>query len=226
VKFVVFRLPSSSFTTFTPAIECHGLSDSLHHLGIPCGLRGQYVYSAFPPGAPSQPIIPPLGKMLVILRDGRKLHGVLRSYDQFGMCAAATVHSAFPTTVPHSRLRSEPRPRGHSRANIPRERLCRELARTLSHSRRERRPPRRNRAYSPPPLPTLFLFCLPNHPDVSEKKDLDLEDDVPVRQVDYSVLEAYHKNDIIVKKRREEIKSQVLYEQKGFCKEGGEGDGY
>lgn len=24
------------------------------------------------------------GKMLVILRDGRKLHGVLRSYDQFG----------------------------------------------------------------------------------------------------------------------------------------------
>lgn len=25
-----------------------------------------------------------LGKMLVILRDGRKLHGVLRSYDQFG----------------------------------------------------------------------------------------------------------------------------------------------
>ena len=26
-----------------------------------------------------------LGKMLVILRDGRKLHGVLRSYDQFGI---------------------------------------------------------------------------------------------------------------------------------------------
>jgi len=26
-----------------------------------------------------------LGKMLVVLRDGRKLHGVLRSYDQFGM---------------------------------------------------------------------------------------------------------------------------------------------
>ena len=25
-----------------------------------------------------------LGKMLVVLRDGRKLHGVLRSYDQFG----------------------------------------------------------------------------------------------------------------------------------------------
>jgi U6 snRNA-associated Sm-like protein LSm1 len=57
-------------------------------------------------------------------------------------------------------------------------------------------------------------------------KDLDQEDDIPLQQVEYNVLEAYHKNDIAVKKRREEIKSQVLYEQKGFCKEGGEGDGY
>jgi small nuclear ribonucleoprotein (snRNP)-like protein len=27
--------------------------------------------------------------MLVVLRDGRKLHGVLRSYDQFGMSVAS-----------------------------------------------------------------------------------------------------------------------------------------
>ena len=31
------------------------------------------------------------GKMLVILRDGRKLHGVLRSYDQFG--TSSLLHS-------------------------------------------------------------------------------------------------------------------------------------
>ncbi len=49
---------------------------------------------------------------------------------------------------------------------------------------------------------------------------------MPLRQVEWSVLEAYHKQDIADKKLREEAKSQILYEQKGFCKEGGEGDGY
>jgi hypothetical protein len=44
--------------------------------------------------------------------------------------------------------------------------------------------------------------------------------------VDYNVLDGYHKSDAEAKKRREEVKAQVLYEQKGFCKEGGEGDGY
>jgi U6 snRNA-associated Sm-like protein LSm1 len=44
--------------------------------------------------------------------------------------------------------------------------------------------------------------------------------------VEYAVLESYHKNDIVIRKRREEIKSQALFEQGGFCKEGGEGDGY
>jgi U6 snRNA-associated Sm-like protein LSm1 len=49
---------------------------------------------------------------------------------------------------------------------------------------------------------------------------------VPLQQVDYSVLDPYHKRDIAHKKAREDFKSKVLYEQKGFCKEGGEGDGY
>jgi U6 snRNA-associated Sm-like protein LSm1 len=49
---------------------------------------------------------------------------------------------------------------------------------------------------------------------------------VPLQQVDYSVLDPYHRRDIANKKAREDIKSKVLYEQKGFCKEGGEGDGY
>ena len=57
-------------------------------------------------------------------------------------------------------------------------------------------------------------------------QDLDAEDETPLRRVEYNVLEPYHKNDIDVKKKHEDVKSQVLFEQKGFCKEGGEGDGY
>ena len=57
-------------------------------------------------------------------------------------------------------------------------------------------------------------------------QDLDREDDVPLRQVEYNLLASYHKRDAETKKEREEAKSQILYEQKGFCKEGGEGDGY
>jgi U6 snRNA-associated Sm-like protein LSm1 len=58
-------------------------------------------------------------------------------------------------------------------------------------------------------------------------QDLDLEDEIPQRrQVDYAALEPYHKTDVEMKKQREEVKAQILYEKKGFCKEGGEGDGY
>lgn len=57
-------------------------------------------------------------------------------------------------------------------------------------------------------------------------KDLDLEDDVPLRPVDYNALEPYCKNDVERKRLHEEMKSQILYEKKGFSKEGGEGDGY
>jgi U6 snRNA-associated Sm-like protein LSm1 len=55
---------------------------------------------------------------------------------------------------------------------------------------------------------------------------LDQEDDTSLEQVEYSVLEPYHKNDIATKKHHDERKSKVLFEKKGFCKEGGEGDGY
>lgn len=49
---------------------------------------------------------------------------------------------------------------------------------------------------------------------------------MPLRQVEYSVLEPYHKNDTVEKKAEEDLKAQVLYEHKGYCREGGEGDGY
>ena len=58
------------------------------------------------------------------------------------------------------------------------------------------------------------------------QQDLDQEDDVPLRQVDYKQLDVYYRQDVAVKKQREESKAKILYEQKGFCKEGGEGDGY
>ena len=58
------------------------------------------------------------------------------------------------------------------------------------------------------------------------QQDLDQEDDVPLHQVDYKQLDDYYQQDIAAKKQREEVKAKILYEQKGFCKEGGEGDGY
>lgn len=58
------------------------------------------------------------------------------------------------------------------------------------------------------------------------QQDLDKEDEVPLRQVDYRSLEPYVKNDTELKRQRDEAKAKVLYDKKGFCKEGGEGDGY
>ena len=57
-------------------------------------------------------------------------------------------------------------------------------------------------------------------------QDLDQEDDVPLRQVEWELLEPYHRQDIANKKNRDEFKAKILFEQRGFCKEGGEGDGY
>ncbi|KAL0951124.1 hypothetical protein HGRIS_007860 [Hohenbuehelia grisea] len=117
-------------------------------------------------------------KMLVVLRDGRKLHGVLRSYDQFA-------NLVLEDTV---------------------ERIYHEDAFAESFH-------------------GLFLIRGENVVLLGEI-DLDQEDDVQLRQVDYALLEQYTKHDAEIKKQKEEVKSQVLFQQKGFCKEGGEGDGY
>ncbi|KAI0825172.1 Sm-like ribonucleoprotein [Trametes gibbosa] len=117
-------------------------------------------------------------KMLVVLRDGRKLQGVLRSYDQFAnLVLEDTVERIYHQDV---------------------------FAETWLG---------------------LFLIRGENVVLLGEI-DLDKEDEVPLRQVDWSVLEPYHKQETASKKRREDVKSQVLYEEKGFSKEGGEGDGY
>jgi len=114
----------------------------------------------------------------VVLRDGRKLHGVLRSYDQFAnLVLEDTVERIY-----HGNAFAE---HWHG----------------------------------------LFLIRGENVVLLGEI-DLDQEDDVQLRQVDYQFLDPYHKNDIAKKKTREDFKAKVLYEQKGFCKEGGEGDGY
>ena len=60
----------------------------------------------------------------------------------------------------------------------------------------------------------------------SESQDLDQEDDVPLRQVEWAVLEEFYKKEVAERKQREEVKAQILFERRGFCKEGGEGDGY
>ncbi|KAF9015208.1 hypothetical protein BDQ17DRAFT_1385990 [Cyathus striatus] len=108
-------------------------------------------------------------KMLVILRDGRKLHGVLRSYDQFAnLVLEDTVERIY-----HGNAYAE---NWHG----------------------------------------LFLIRGENVVLLGEI----------VCTLDYNVLEPYHKKDAELKKHREETKSQILYERRGFCKEGGEGDGY
>jgi small nuclear ribonucleoprotein (snRNP)-like protein len=67
----------------------HGLAHPVHNFRVAGGLRRPYV--SIHPWLPdrdktahSSPRFRKLGKMLVVLRDGRKLFGVLRSYDQFG----------------------------------------------------------------------------------------------------------------------------------------------
>ena len=72
---------------------------------------------------------------------------------------------------------------------------------------------------------SCVCLCLPAS-WYSRPQDLDREDDVPLKQVAYDKLVDFHRSEAEAKKEREEIKSQILYEQKGFCKEGGEGDGY
>ncbi|KAF9787085.1 Sm-like ribonucleoprotein [Thelephora terrestris] len=117
-------------------------------------------------------------KMLVVLRDGRKLFGVLRSYDQFAnLVLEDTVERIY-----HQDVFAEQ-------------------------------------------WVGLFLIRGENVVLLGEV-DLDGEDEVPLRQVEWDLLLPYHKRDTDVKKRREELKAQVLHEQKGFSKEGGEGDGY
>ncbi|KAH9042341.1 Sm-like ribonucleoprotein [Lactarius hengduanensis] len=107
-------------------------------------------------------------KMLVVLRDGRKLHGVLRSYDQFAnLVLEDTVERIYA---------------GDTFA----EKWC-----------------------------GLFLIRGENVVLLGEI-DLDQEDDVPLRQVDYKELDDYYRQDVAAKKQREEAKAKILYEQKGF----------
>ncbi|KAF5314132.1 hypothetical protein D9611_006889 [Ephemerocybe angulata] len=117
-------------------------------------------------------------KMLVILRDGRKLHGVLRSYDQFANLVLENTYER----IYHQGLFAE---RHHG----------------------------------------LFLIRGENVVLMGEI-DLDKEDDVPLKQAPYEVLEPIHLQELEDKKIREEVKSNILLETRGFSKEGGEGDGY
>ena len=65
-----------------------------------------------------------------------------------------------------------------------------------------------------------------SHAVHSSSKDLDVEDEVPLQKVQFDTLKHAYANDLANKKHREHDKAQVLYEQRGYCREGGEGDGY
>jgi len=117
-------------------------------------------------------------KMLVVLRDGRKLFGVLRSYDQF----ANLVLEDTVERVHHGDVYAEIR-KG------------------------------------------VFLIRGENVVLLGEI-DLDAEDELPLQRIELSQIVPVHEAEIVARKRRENIKANILYEQFGFCREGGEGDGY
>jgi len=117
-------------------------------------------------------------KMLVVLRDGRKLHGVLRSYDQF----ANLVLEDTTERVYHGSAYGQTR-----------------------HG--------------------VFLIRGENVVLLGEV-DLDQEDDVPLQQVNLEQLLPFYLQETEERKKREARKAKVLFDQQGFCKEGGEGDGY
>ena len=57
-------------------------------------------------------------------------------------------------------------------------------------------------------------------------QDLDAEDEVPLQPGPRQQIEKQHQAEVAARKRRENTKATILYEQFGFCREGGEGDGY
>ncbi|KAI5124670.1 hypothetical protein M0805_004278 [Coniferiporia weirii] len=117
-------------------------------------------------------------KMLVVLRDGRKLVGVLRSYDQF--------------------------------ANLVLEDTIERMFHGSTYADQ---------------YVGIFLIRGENVVLLGEI-DLDLEDEVPLQAASYQALKPIYAQEMAEKKHRDHDKAQVLYEEKGFCREGGEGDGY
>ncbi|KAH8120354.1 hypothetical protein DFH11DRAFT_1559701 [Phellopilus nigrolimitatus] len=116
--------------------------------------------------------------MLVVLRDGRKLIGVLRSYDQF--------------------------------ANLVLEDTTERIYHGSTYAEQ---------------YVGIFLIRGENVVLLGEI-DLDTEDEIPLKAASYQALKPVFSQEMAEKKHRDHDKSQVLYEEKGFCREGGEGDGY
>ncbi|KAG9050407.1 SM-like, degradation of cytoplasmic mRNAs and positively regulates transcription initiation [Tulasnella sp. UAMH 9824] len=117
-------------------------------------------------------------KMLVVLRDGRKLIGVLRSYDQYAnLVLEDTVERIY---------------HGSAYGDIQRG---------------------------------IFIIRGENVVLLGEV-DLDKEDNVPLTPVPLEHVIPPHRQEQEQRKIREVIKAKVLLEEKGFAKEGGEGDGY
>ncbi|KAG8978879.1 SM-like, degradation of cytoplasmic mRNAs and positively regulates transcription initiation [Tulasnella sp. JGI-2019a] len=117
-------------------------------------------------------------KMFVLLRDGRKLFGVLRSYDQF--------------------------------ANLVLEDTVERLYHSSTYGDIQR---------------GVFLIRGENVVLMGEV-DLDKEDVLPLQPVDLAQIIPIHREETESRKLREAAKAKILYEQSGFCKEGGEGDDY
>ncbi|KAF8332349.1 Sm-like ribonucleoprotein [Cantharellus anzutake] len=117
-------------------------------------------------------------KLVVLLRDGRKLLGVLRSYDQF---ANLVLESTIERVIYEN-----------SYSDIPRG-----------------------------------LFCIRGENVVlCGEIDLDAEDDFPLASADTQLMIDLNRQHMEDRKRRDSMRASLLFDHLGFCKEGGEGDGY
>lgn len=105
-------LPISFFLfldlSLVTAVRTHGRPHPFHDLRLARRPRGQYVHLRSAHVAARCPAdTTRVEKVLVILRDGRKLLGLFRSYDQFGELRLSFA-------CDRSRLKSVPYPRRHS----------------------------------------------------------------------------------------------------------------
>lgn len=147
--------------------------------------------------------------MLVILRDGRKLIGVLRSYDQFGELKLAQEEMMWVLTC----------------AGLPANLVLEDTVERLFHGS----------AYGDIHRGVFLIRgenvvllgevvshpCLPAPAPLSDVRiadiqDLDKEDNVPLTPAPLEHIIPLHRQEIEQRKIREAAKAKVLYEQKGW----------
>ncbi len=198
----------------------HGLANPIHNFWLARRLRGQYVLPnliarsvlSSPSTLPPHCVCAPPRKDARDLRDGRKLHGVLRSYGPV-RCGVLS------------------HPRHHNPADpVPANLVLEDTVERIYHGSAFAESWHglylirgenvvllgENVRYT---LPARLVVLTSAGPRPRGRRPAEAGRLRQARRLP-------PRRGRRPKKEREEVKSQILYEQKGFCKEGGEGDGY